>query len=74
MVGFHVITSNILHPPLTMKDLERGTCSAKRTGDLKDLPKLKEFANIVRQTIHSEADSEDGSESEPESERESEID
>ncbi len=68
------IASDILHPPLTMKDLEWGTWSAKRTGDLKDLPKLKEFANTIGQTIHSEdvADSEDGSESEPESESEQE--
>jgi hypothetical protein len=53
-----------------MKDLERGTWIAKRTGDLKYLPKLKEFAN----KIHSEDkdDSEDGSESEPESESEQE--
>ncbi len=26
------IASDILHPPLSMKDLERGTWSAKRTG------------------------------------------
>ncbi len=40
----------------------------------KDFPKLKEFANTVGQTIHSDdkADSEDGSESEPESESEQE--
>ncbi len=66
------IVSIILHPPLTMKDLKWGIWIAKRTGDLKDLPKLKEFANTVGQTIHSEdeAESEDGFESEPESELE----
>jgi hypothetical protein len=65
---------NIFLPPLTMKDLERGTWIAKRTGDPKDLPKLKEFANTIGQTIHEEdeADSEDGSESEPESDSEEE--
>jgi len=68
------IASDILHPPLTMKDLKWGTWSAKRTGYLKDLPKLKEFANNVGQTIHSEEedDYEDVSESEPESESEQE--
>jgi hypothetical protein len=59
-----------------MKDLEQGTWSAKRTGDLKDLPKLKEFANTVGQRINSEDedDSEDGSESEQESEPEPKTD
>jgi hypothetical protein len=35
------IASNIFHPPLTIKDLKRGTWIAKRTGDPKHLPKLK---------------------------------
>ena len=57
-----------------MKDLKWGTWSAKITGDLKDLPKLKEFANNVGQIIHSEDedDYEDVSESEHESELEQE--
>jgi hypothetical protein len=68
------IASNIFYPPLTMKDLERGTWITKRTGDPKDLPKLKEFANTIGQMIHSEdeAESEDGSDPEPESESEQE--
>jgi hypothetical protein len=37
-----------------MKDLERGTWITKKTGKIKDLPKLKEFANTAGQTIHSE--------------------
>jgi hypothetical protein len=72
------IADKVLHPPLTMKDLERGMWVAKNTGDPKDLPKLKEFANTVGQTIHSdeEADYEDDSETESEldSETESELD
>jgi hypothetical protein len=49
------ITSDILHPPLTLKDLEQGTWRiAKRTGDLKDLRKFKDFANTVGKTIHSD--------------------
>ena len=70
------IADKVLHPPLTMKDLERGMWVAKNTGDPKDLPKLKEFANTVGQTIHSddEADYEDDSETESELDSESEED
>jgi len=69
------IADKVLHPPLTMKDLERGMWVAKDTGDPKDLPKLKEFANTVGQTIHSddEADYEDEDDSETESELDSET-
>jgi hypothetical protein len=40
-----------------MKDLEWGMWVANITGDINNLPKLKEFANTIGQTIHSDEDS-----------------